>query len=140
MAGSAQPASAGSTAPGPVVPAHFRATAGPLTESIFRQLAGSTARPVVPVAPRPQNYTMKLCATGHATQSKVTGFTNPRPNPIGRHARNGSSAMQHFNHAISSDIAIMHNREIKTAEQLAHHRLYDTRDHRATHIIEKDSK
>ena len=33
-AGSAQPASAVSTAPGPVVPAHFRVTAGPLTESI----------------------------------------------------------------------------------------------------------
>ena len=55
-------------------------------------------------------------------------------------ARNGSSATQHPDHAISSDIAIMHNREIKTAEQLARHRLYDTRDHRATHITRKIAK
>ena len=41
-AGSAQPTSAGSTAPGPVVPAHFRVTAGPLTE------ANSGSWPVVP--------------------------------------------------------------------------------------------
>ena len=34
------------------------------------------------VAPRPQNYTEKRCATGHATQSNVTGFTNPRPKPL----------------------------------------------------------
>ena len=44
------------------------------------------------VAPRPQNYTVKRCATGHATQSRVTGFTNPRPKHIGKCARNGSSA------------------------------------------------
>ena len=35
------------------------------------------------VAPRPQNYTVKRCVTGHATQSRVTGFTNPRPKHIG---------------------------------------------------------
>ena len=40
-------------------------------------------------------------------------------------ARNGSSATQHFDHAISSDIAIMYSREIKTAEQLVHHTLHD---------------
>ena len=36
----------------------------------------------VGVKPRPRNYTMTLCAIGHATQSKVTGVTNPRPKPL----------------------------------------------------------
>src|SRR5664279_4925553 len=30
-------------------------------------------------APRPQNYTVMLCVTVHATQLRVTGVTTPRP-------------------------------------------------------------
>ena len=41
---------------------------------------------------------------------------------------------QHLDHAISSDIAFTYSKETKTAEQLAHHRIYDKRDHSSTHI------